>query len=125
MKAKFLIICAVIASPLLMAETAPSGCAQKIAGGVTQFAVDINAINAALQDPAAQQAIATLRAGSTMLAWAIAGATGATSRAASRQEGSTRMRGTAVGRIRCGVMKCILCCGRRCRKCRARRVPLT
>ena len=57
-----------------------SGCAatdnlaSRISAGIGHAAADVNAINAALQDPATQQAIATLKAGSTMLACGFADA---------------------------------------------------
>ena len=74
MRARTLIILAAVASPLLMAQAAPSGCANAIDAKITQAAADINAIDAALQDPATQQAIATLKAGATMLACGFADA---------------------------------------------------
>ena len=46
--------------------------AKKIAASITNAAVDINAIDAALSTPAAQAAIATLKAGSVMSACGFA-----------------------------------------------------
>ncbi|MDR3464213.1 MAG: hypothetical protein P4L76_18065 [Beijerinckiaceae bacterium] len=61
-----------------------SGCAatdnlaRRVAAGITHAAYDINAIDAALNDPATQAAIAELKAGSTMLACGFADASSET-----------------------------------------------